>query len=75
MTDPYPDHPAGKMLWTRPILEKFKAQYEAAVAQQQDQFDFTATLIGPNGPTTVTQPVLTAYAKYAIEYYDRILKP
>lgn len=45
----------------RDVFVRFKREYEAAVAEKKEQFVHDG------------QPVLVAYAKYAIEYAESLL--
>lgn len=73
--DPCPDHPDGRMIWTRDVINVMKRLRAEAVERGDDTFDFTTNLIGKDGKVTrTTAPVDVTFAKYVIEYYDQILK-
>lgn len=72
--DPCPDHPNGKMIWDRSALELLKRLRAEAIERGDDTFDFTTNLISDDGIVTTTAPVDVTFAKYVIEYYDKLLR-
>ncbi|WP_291813886.1 hypothetical protein [Limnobacter sp.] len=72
--DPCPDHPNGKMIWTRSTLDLLKRLRAEAIERGDDTFDFTTNLISDEGVVQTTAPVDVTFAKYVIEYYDKLLR-
>ena len=50
--------------WTRPLLERFKQEYEQAVKNELDQFAFYPSA------GVMAYPFVISYAKYLIEYLE-----
>ncbi|MGA0397219.1 MAG: hypothetical protein ACO3O3_08660 [Ilumatobacteraceae bacterium] len=62
-----------QLVFSRNMYHRLKAEYDRAVADQADEFNFTATFVTTRHAKTLTKPLLVDYAGYLLEHIDRQL--